>query len=229
MRILMPRLSAELLGTLLVVAGLSGFALLQVANPLSLSMSKGERFGLPAEIVDPLAGLIVGEPVQGRRAPHAAVSLASTHASSTGQPITRLSVPSVGLDTPVSLAPLAAHDGASTWEVPKFVAGHAEGTAGAGEQGNAVLIGHVTSVTLGNVFERLNVVHEGDVVHIFGGDQRFEYRVAEIRDVKRSDLSVLAPTDAATLTMITCSGQWLPTIWDYTARLVVRADLSTPR
>jgi LPXTG-site transpeptidase (sortase) family protein len=188
----------------------------------------GERFGLPGDIIDPLTGPLVGQPVQSPRVPEAAISLASTHVGSAGLPITRLSIPSVALDTPVALAPLVDHDGASTWEVPKFLAGHAERTAGAGERGNAVLIGHVTSVTLGNVFERLNGVREGDVVQVFGGDQRFDYRVAEIRDVSRSDVSVLAPTDAPTLTLITCSGPWLPTIWDYTDRLVVRADLSTP-
>jgi sortase A len=218
-----PRGPVSVLGTFMVVAGLSGFALLQVAAPLSLSLARGERFGLPADLVEPLAGLIVGQTVRDPQLP-----VSSGRLSSTGRPITRLSIPSVELDTPVALASLVVHDGASTWEVPKFVAGHAEGTSGAGEQGNSVLIGHVSSVTLGNVFERLNGIRDGDVVFVFGGDQRFKYRVTEIRDVKRSDVSVLESSDGPTLTLITCSGLWLPTIWDYTDRVVVRADLSPP-
>ena len=34
--------------------------------------------------------------------------------------------------------------------------------------------------------------------------------------------------ETASLTLITCTGLWLPTIWDYTERLVVRADLLDP-
>jgi sortase (surface protein transpeptidase) len=32
-------------------------------------------------------------------------------------------------------------------------------------------------------------------------------------------------TPSPTLTLITCSGAWLPTVWDYSQRLIVRADL----
>ena len=68
-----------------------------------------------------------------------------------------------------------------TWDVPKFVAGHAEGSAGAGESGNAIVIGHVTSLTLGHVFEHLDGVSSGDVLSVFGADRRFDYRVREVR------------------------------------------------
>jgi sortase A len=122
-------------------------------------------------------------------------------------------------------APLAEHDGASTWDVPKFVAGHAEGSAGAGETGNAIVIGHVTSMSLGSVFEHVDRIRASDRVVVFSANRSFEYRVSDARDVSRTDVSVLDPTPTPSLTLITCSGLWLPTIGDYTQRRVVRAEL----
>ena len=87
------------------------------------------------------------------------------------------------------------------------------------------MIGHVTSLTLGHVFEHLDGVSSGDVVSVFGADRRFDYRVREVRDVARTDVAVLDPSTTPTLTLITCSGLWLPTVGDYNQRLVVTAEL----
>jgi LPXTG-site transpeptidase (sortase) family protein len=142
------------------------------------------------------------------------------------RPITRLKIDSIGLDTPVLPAPLTDRDGATTWDVPPMVAGHAEGTPGAGQPGNAIVMGHLTSIHLGNVFLHLDAVKPGDVVEVFSHDQRFTYRATEVHDVDRMDLGVLEPTEQPSLTLITCSGAWLPTVWDYAQRLVVRAELA---
>jgi LPXTG-site transpeptidase (sortase) family protein len=140
-------------------------------------------------------------------------------------PITHVLLPRTGLQADVVTADLVESDGGMTWEVPAFKAGHAEGTAGAGETGNAVLLGHVTSRRSGNVFLRLDQVKLGDEVDVFSGDELFEYRVVEVRAVARTDVSVLDPTDTASVTLITCTGLWNPVIWDYMQRLVVRAEL----
>ena len=56
------------------------------------------------------------------------------------KPITHLLLPRSGIDTSVVPAPYAQiTEDEGTWEVPPFVAGHAEFTAGAGQPGNAVL------------------------------------------------------------------------------------------
>lgn len=141
-------------------------------------------------------------------------------------PITRVVVASIGLDTEVTDASLVPVDGGYTWQVPAFKAGHAQSTAGAGENGNAVLLGHVTSVHSGNVFADLNRVQVGDAVQVFSGDEQFIYTVDSTRVVPRTDSTVLDPTPTPTVSLITCTGLWLPTIWDYTERLVVRAELS---
>jgi hypothetical protein len=49
--------------------------------------------------------------------------------------------------------------------------------------------------------------------------------VVEVRTVARTDVSIVEPTGTASLSLITCTGIWLPLLWDYTERLVVRAEL----
>ena len=117
-------------------------------------------------------------------------------------------------------------DGGYTWQVPAFKIGHAETTAGAGEVGNAVLLGHVTSVHSGNAFQELDKVKVADTLQVFSDDLEFDYRVVSLTAVPRSDSSVLQPTQMPSVSLITCSGIWLPTIWDYTERLVVHAELA---
>ena len=197
------------------MVGVAGFALV-VAMPR-----------LPTPVVEPLAvavepvvAFVLGEPLT--RPVTISTSVQATHTA-----ITRLVIPSIELESAVVPAALVERDGVTTWDVPKFVAGHAEGSAGAGEPGNAVLIGHVTSLTLGHVFEDLDKIRSGDIVEIFSDTSRFEYRVTDVRDVQRTEVAVLDPTSAPTLTLITCTGQWLPTVHDYTQRVVVQAKLVT--
>jgi LPXTG-site transpeptidase (sortase) family protein len=144
-------------------------------------------------------------------------------------PITRVVIPRIDLDSEAVPADLVAQDGGVTWEVPAFKIGHAQSTASAGAPGNAVLVGHVDSRGLGNVFEQLDASRVGDQVQVFsGGERRFDYRVVDVRKVGRRDVSVVQPTDLPSLTLITCSGMWLPLVADYAERLVVRAELASP-
>ena len=124
-------------------------------------------------------------------------------------------------------AGLVQRDAGLTWEVPAFAAGHAERTAGAGGPGNAVLVGHVTSPDAGNVFAALDRVGAGDRVQVFSGPEGFDYRVTGVRVVARSDVSVVGPTERASLSLVTCAGEWLPALGDFAQRLVVRAELVT--
>jgi LPXTG-site transpeptidase (sortase) family protein len=141
-------------------------------------------------------------------------------------PITRVVIPSIDLSAEVVPADVVAVDGGFTWEVPAFKIGHAETTAGAGQVGNAVLLGHVTSLRSGNVFAELDRVSIGDTVRVFSDADEFQYVVVSTTSVSRSDSSVLQPTDVPSISLITCTGMWLPTIWDYTERLVVHAERS---
>jgi len=142
------------------------------------------------------------------------------------RPITRVILPRIQLVADVVPAELVEQDDGFTWLVPSFKAGHAQYTAGAGEPGNAVLFGHVTSRSLGNVFEQLYRAHVGDVVQVFADTEEFDYQVVEVHAVARTDVSVLAPTDTPSVSLITCTGDWNAALHDYMQRLVVRAELT---
>lgn len=142
------------------------------------------------------------------------------------RPITRLTISDIDLDSQVVPSPLVERDGVTTWEVPPIVVGHAQGTPGAGESGNAVLLGHVTSLHLGNVFEHLDQLHAGAAILVYSDQQRFTYHVADVSNVSRTDVGVLDPTSVPTLTLVTCTGLWLPAAHDYAERLIVRATLT---
>jgi LPXTG-site transpeptidase (sortase) family protein len=134
-------------------------------------------------------------------------------------------MPGIPLDADVTPAKLLIRDGAMTWDIPAFRAGHAETTAGAGGPGNAVLLGHLVSRSAGRVFGDLDQARAGDLVRVFSGEDYFDYRVVDVREVRRTDISVLDATHAASVSLITCAGPWLPFLGEFADRLVVRAEL----
>ena len=77
--------------------------------------------------------------------------------------------------------------------------GHVPETALPGEAGNVALAGHRDTF-----FGPLRRVREGDRIRLRTPDGDFNYVVRESRIVEPTDLSVLAPTSGATLTLITC-------------------------
>jgi sortase A len=164
----------------------------------------------------------------GVAAPSATVTPAPEPTPAPPLPITRVVIPRTALDAETVPAHLIDRAGGHTWEVPAYKIGHADGTAGAGAPGNAVLVGHVTSQSLGNVFHDLDRVRVGDAVQVYSGQQRFDYRVVDVRTVGRTDVSVVSPTPAPSITLMTCTGVWLPVVSDYAERLVVRAELIPP-
>lgn len=130
-------------------------------------------------------------------------------------------IPKIDVDSPVVEARIK--DG--EWEVPKFVAGHLQGTANPGANtGNVVLTGHVQSLAAGNVFARIGELRDGDDVFLYGGTSVFPYRVKRTFTVKNNDLTVVEPTAIPTLTLITCTGTWNPLTRDYSERLIVVAE-----
>lgn len=235
----MMKLLSRLLGNLLILTSVVGAGYVAVRF-LEIPLATPEAPGRPVVStgLQPSAtGLSSG--MGGSSAPRVVAPVAAGGAAGEAQPvlaapaaalveprpITRLTIDGVGIDTEVVPADLVEKNGGTVWEVPAFKAGHAQYTAGAGQPGTAVLLGHVSSVRSGNVFERLDRMQIGDTVQAFSGDQAFPYQVTEILTVSRTDVGVMAPTETPTLAMFTCTGTWLPTIWDYTERLVVRAAL----
>jgi LPXTG-site transpeptidase (sortase) family protein len=206
-------------GVLLVFVGLGGLAMVafgpreQVQLEVTRMVVRAEEI---AGITIPAQPETAGEPVHAEPAPPPA-----------GGPIAQVQIPSIRLASDVVPAQLVRAGQAQTWQVPAHKAGHAEGTAGAGGAGNAVLLGHVSSLNAGNVFKDLERVRAGDQVLLTAQDGRaVEYRVAEVRRVSRDDVSVVEDSSTPLVTLITCTGTWLPDAQDYSHRLVVRASLA---
>lgn len=110
------------------------------------------------------------------------------------QAATRIVIPSIGVDS-------AVVEG-DTWEDLKKGVGHHKGTAHPGERGNAVYSGH--NDVFGEVFRRLEEIKPGDLITMYAGANLYRYEVKRVRIVSPKEVSVMAPTNDATLTLITC-------------------------
>ncbi len=224
----------RLFGHLLFAAGVAG----TIALPgILLSLA-----ALPADPMTPSARLrlalrhpIAGPPPSAKpattedgSAPAPLPDAAAMAVPDPARAITHVRIDRIQLEADVVPARLVSVNGGTTWEVPSFKAGHAEYTAGAGEPGNAILLGHLTSLSAGNVFRNLGRAQAGDVVTVSSAAGEIDYRVVRVYTVDRTDLSPLAPATQPVLTMITCAGAWLPQFGEFSQRLIVRAELLTP-
>jgi len=124
--------------------------------------------------------------------------------------IGRLEIPS--LDMAVMVL-----DGTDEMTLNRAV-GRIEGTALPGEVGNLGIAGHRDGW-----FRALRKLIPGDEIFLRTLDGRYRYRVEEIEIVEPSETAVLAPTDAARLTLVTC----YPFYWAGSApqRYIVKAQL----
>jgi sortase A len=94
----------------------------------------------------------------------------------------RIVAKSIGLDVkiiPVGWREVTNKDGSKTaeWIVANYAASWHKTSAKLGEIGNTVLTGHNNIV--GEVFRHLEDFKIGDLVTIYGGNQAFQYKVAE--------------------------------------------------
>lgn len=87
---------------------------------------------------------------------------------------------------------------------------HYPGTPWPGQSGNVVLTGHSSYYPwdpgrFKDVFAILHNVQEGDEIIVFHNQQKFVYRVAELKEVKPDQVEVLGDTGDNRLTMLTCT------------------------
>lgn len=110
-------------------------------------------------------------------------------------PLAVLRVPALGIEAPVL-------DGTSDAVMNRGV-GHIAESALPGETGNIGIAGHRDGF-----FRALKDVKVGEVVELErltdAGIKRDEYKVERIAVVDPSDISVIAPTSNATVTLVTC-------------------------
>jgi len=141
-----------------------------------------------------------------------ATSLARARAVSGGT-VGRIEIPRLGIS-----AVVRAGDDASTL---RLAVGHIPGTAFPGEPGNVGLAAHRDTF-----FSRLGDVVPDDEVRVVTPDGTFVYRVERTNVVEPTDVWVLDPTPAPSLTLVTCYP--FTFIGSAPQRFIVRAVLADP-
>lgn len=126
-----------------------------------------------------------------------------------GQP-TRLVIRAIHIDTVVVPG--------DTWEQLKKGVGHHPGTANPGQRGNMVLSAH--NDIYGEIFRHLDQLKPGDEIVVYSEAQAFRYVVSQTRIVEPTEVSVMYPTNEASVTLISC----YPYLVD-NKRIVVSAQL----
>lgn len=198
------------LGTLALLAVITGFAFagtgLEMEPPSEArdgaARAAAVRVALDLPLFDPLP---VVEAAEGAAPVERQPLLAGEEQITLARNATRIRIASLGIDAEIRTVGYVFENGALQYDVPRFGAGQYVGTAAPGEKGNSVIAGHVASRSGPAVFENLSKVRPGEIVEVFRGDQVFRYLVTEIRVVAPEATAVMAQTQDATLTLITCS------------------------
>jgi sortase A len=141
---------------------------------------------------------------------HSATAPAQVGEPTTGSPIGILTIKSIGLSQVIV-------EGTGVAELQKGP-GHYPNTPMPGQIGNVAIAGHRT--TYGHPFYSLDALVPGNLISITTPGGEYTYSVTGSRVVAPSDVSVLAATSDATLTLTTCTPRY-----SATSRLVVSARL----
>ena len=134
-------------------------------------------------------------------------------------PPTWLAIPAIDLDTPIS--EVGIKDG--YYETARFrVAYHAD-SVHPGAIGNSIYNGHLTSLTDGRVFARLDELREGDAIALYTASHRTDWVVVGAGWVTADATWYIEPTQDIRATFYTCGGIFDFRKRDYSHRYVVVA------
>lgn len=132
-------------------------------------------------------------------------------------------IPKINVEAPIIY--LTTTDNKQILDSIRNGVGHYQGTAQPGHVGNVFLTGHSsyywwTKGKYNQVFALLDRMKTGDLVYLYAKGQRYIYRVTKSFVVNPDQVEVLAPTDKAILTLMTCTP-----VGTNLRRLIVQADL----
>lgn len=145
-----------------------------------------------------------------------------------GSNTTRISVPSIGIDSDITELQILDLGSSREYETPKNTVGHIPQSSNPGEAGNAWFFGHLESPIKGegNVFQRLPDIPEklrnGDEVLVELENEEghvFLYRVTRTDVVHQDDIWIYE-NPGATLTLVACVPRFV-----YDHRILVTAEL----
>jgi LPXTG-site transpeptidase (sortase) family protein len=140
---------------------------------------------------------------------------------------THLAIDAVGIDTDVTEGGVVVNkQGQLEWQTVPFIAVQYRETALIGARGNAVISGHVVTISEGNVFRNLYKVNLGDEVKVQTADGHFTYVVDDVKLVPPQSIEVMQPTKDAKLTLITCGGDFDTKTRSFSDRQIVVAHLA---
>ncbi len=106
----------------------------------------------------------------------------------------RIQIPAIGVD-----APIVQGDG---WEQLKKGVGQHIGSGVPGKAGNVVLSAH--NDVFGEIFRELDRLNPGDEITLFTPQRAYTYVVEETRIVEPDAVDLMAPTETASVTLISC-------------------------
>lgn len=124
----------------------------------------------------------------------------------------RIQIPSIDVDAPIVQGDMP--------EQLKKGVGQAIGSADPGQNGNLVLSAH--NDVFGEIFRYLDKLKRGDQVIVYTNQRSYTYTVTSSQIVEPTQVEVLAPTQNATITLISC----YPYLVD-NQRIVVKGVLQT--
>jgi sortase (surface protein transpeptidase) len=143
-----------------------------------------------------------------------------------GIPPISLAIPDLGVDATVIGVALDDDGAMAVPPNPDAVAWYTLGP-GMGVGGNVVFAGHIDWDGRPRVFGRLTNLRPDDAVLVVdAAGNGYEYRVESAHWVRAEGAPVeeiFGQTDAATITLITCGGEYRPETREYLDRLIVRA------
>ncbi|WP_245672073.1 class F sortase [Nocardia anaemiae] len=100
-----------------------------------------------------------------------------------------------------------------------------------GEQGSAVILGHVDSYQGAGVFFELKKVKPGDMIEVSRADGKTaHFKVTDVRMYQKSqfpDQTVFGARGGATLQVVTCGGEFDQTAKSYLSNVVVFSSLDS--
>lgn len=174
---------------------LEAFAVAQATNG---ARAADEATGAPADASEPDQSLWDRRRIAAYRA---SLAVGAT-------PLGVLVVPKLGLRA-------AVFEGTGTLALNRGV-GRIEGTAPLGATGNVGIAGHRDGF-----FRVLKNIAAGDEIEVQSLERTLRYRVTETLIVAPDDVYVLAPTEGATLTLVTCYPFYI--VGDAPKRFIVKA------
>jgi sortase (surface protein transpeptidase) len=143
---------------------------------------------------------------------------------------TRILAPAIGLDAPIVAVKVDASGAMGTPRTAGEVGWYGPRP---GEQGNALFAGHVDWLVAGQPvkgsFYLLSKLNIGDLVNVRSADGRthsFRIEWKQYYQANKAPVEeITGPTDQASITLITCGGQFDRSLRSYVGRWVVRASL----